>query len=283
MTSRGRIETNGLVLATGAHARDTFALLRDAGLRMTAKPFQMGVRIEHPRELIDRAIYGRWAGHPRLGAADYVLSGQGVTSFCVCPGGVLVPACSESETVCTNGMSDRARDGDFTNGALVTTIQAGGAGSDALSGVEYQRRWEREAFFAAGADHSAPAQRASDFLKNRLRPVGRRTTYPLGERPAWMGRLLPESVAAALAAALEAFERRIPGFAGDAAVLLGPESRASCPIRMLRDQERMTSLSVDGVYPAGEGSGYAGGIMSSAVDGLRAADAVIARFAVPTP
>lgn len=280
-TPAGRIETNCLLLATGANARDSFRPLFSAGLDMAPKPFQMGVRIEHPRELIDKAIYGRWAGHPRLGAADYVLSGSGVASFCVCPGGFLVPASSEPETVCTNGMSLLARDGAFTNGALVTTIQPAEFGGGPLDGLDYQRRWEHDAFMAGGGDYSAPAQRASDFLKGRLRALGGSTSYPFGVKAARMEALLPKSVGAAVATALRAFEKRIPGFAGEAAVLVGPEARASCPVRILRDRERMASPSADGVYPAGEGSGYASGIMSSAVDGLRAAEAIIARFAAP--
>lgn len=274
-----RIETNCLVLATGANAADTFAALRDCGVAMEPKPFQMGLRIEHPRDLIDRAVYGGCAGHARLGAADYVLSDGTVTSFCVCPGGTLVPAVSESGCVCTNGMSGSARDAEFTNGALVATISPESHGADALSGLEFQRRWERAAFRLAGGDYSAPAQGAPDFLAGVVRPVRRGSSYPLGVRPARLDEVIPESLAGAIRAALPRFERRIRGFAGAGAVLIGPEARASCPVRVLRDTERRVSVSIDGVYPVGEGAGYSSGITSSAVDGLRSAEAICARFA----
>jgi len=282
-TAQGTVETNCLVLATGGGARDSFESFQRSGLKMAPKPFQMGLRIEHPRELIDRAIYGRLAGHPRAGAADYVLSARSVAAFCVCPGGVLVPACSETGTVCTNGMSARGRDGAFTNAALVATVAPAQFGPEPSSGIEFQRRWEREAFRLGGGDYSAPAQSAKDFLAGRTGAPPRGTTYPLGVRPARVESALPEAVSSAIAAALPEFERRIPGFAGDAAILVGVEARASCPVRVTRDPARRVSISVDGVYPAGEGSGYSSGIMSSAVDGLGAAEAVIARFAPPRP
>lgn len=278
-TSGGRIETNALILATGANARDTFAGLLANGLAMEPKPFQMGLRIEHPRELIDGAIYGKSAGHPRLGAADYVLAANPVAAFCVCPGGVLVASCCEAETVCTNGMSGHARNTEFTNAALVTTVRPEAFGPGALAGLDFQRRWEREAFQLGGGDYTAPAQSVPDFLGGSLRHRTPRTSYPLGVRPVRLARVLPAEVAAAIAAALPEFGRRLRGFAGEAAVLVGPETRASCPVRIVRDPERRVSMSVDGVYPAGEGSGYASGIMTSAVDGLKAAEALAARFA----
>ena len=282
-TVRGTIESNALVLAIGGSARDTFEALRESGLALEPKSFQMGLRIEHPREVIDRAIYGRHAGHPRLGAADYVLAAESVAAFCVCPGGVLVAACSEPGALCTNGMSAHARDGEFTNAALVATIQPKDFGAEPLSGLEYQRRWEREAFHAGGGDYSAPAQGVKDFLAGRVRELVRSTTYPLGVRPAALERVLPAPLGTAIAAALPVFERRIPGFAGAAAVLVGVEARASCPVRIVRDPARRVSVSADGVYPAGEGSGYSSGIMSSAVDGLTAAEALMSRFAPPRP
>jgi hypothetical protein len=277
----GTIESNGLILAIGGSARDTFEALRQSGLALEPKPFQMGLRIEHPRELIDSAIYGRHAGHPRLGAADYVLAGKSVAAFCVCPGGTLVAACSEPAALCTNGMSAHARDGEFTNAALVATIQPKEFGTQPLSGIEYQRCWERRAFRSGGGDYSAPAQAAKDFLAGRVRALGRSTTYPFGVRPAALERVLPAAVRSAIAAALPEFERRIPGFAGEAAILVGVETRASCPVCIVRDPARRVSVSADGVYPAGEGSGYSSGIMSSAVDGLAAAEALISRFAPP--
>ena len=248
---------------------------------MEPKPFQMGLRVEHPRDLIDRAVFGEFAGHPRLGAAEYVLSSQGVTSFCVCPGGVVLAACAEAETVCTNGMSVSARDSGFTNAALVATVQPEEFGNDPLSGLAFQRRWERKAFQLAGGDYAAPGQNVPDFLDGSLRALARQATYPFEVRPASMAQVLPSSVGQMIASALTEFERRIPGFVSDAGILIGPETRCSCPVRVVRDPTRRVSISTDGVYPAGEGSGYASGIMSSAVDGVKSAEALISRFAVP--
>jgi len=280
-TTDGAIETNCAILATGANARDTFSTLLSAGVAMEGKPFQMGARIEHPREMIDRAVYGKWAGHPRLGAAEYVLSAKGVTAFCVCPGGELVAACAEPETVCTNGMSDSARSGAYTNGALVRTVGPEEFGKRPLDGLAYQKRWESKAFELAGGDYSAPAQGAADFLSGVCHPISGGTTYRLGVRAVELERVLPGCVTSSLAEALVEFERRIRGFAGEAATLVGPETRASCAVRIVRDRARRVSVSVDGLYPAGEGSGYSSGIMSSAVDGVKAAEAMIARYAVP--
>lgn len=281
VTSRHTLETNCLILATGANARDTFGSALECGVAMEPKPFQMGLRVEHPRELTDRGVYGDLAGHPRLGAAEYVLSAGEVTSFCVCPGGALVAASVESESVCTNGMCNHARDSDFTNAALVTTVRPEEFGTDALSGLAFQRHYEREAFSIGGKDYTAPAQTVADFLSGRVTPLSRAATYPLGIRPASMEKVLPGSVASAIASALPQFESRIPGFTGEAGILVGPETRASCAVRVLRNPEQRGSISIDGVYPAGEGSGYSSGIMSSAVDGIHSAGAVITRFAVP--
>ena len=280
-TTQGRVETNCLLLAGGANARDTFAALAGSGVATEGKPFQMGVRIEHPRELIDRAVYGRSAGHERLGAAEYVLSAQGVTAFCVCPGGTLVAASAVPGTVCTNGMSTSARDADFTNSGLVTTVSPDEFGGGPLDGLAYQEHWERNAFELAGGDYTAPAQNVRDFLAGECTQVLRETTYPFGVRPLMMNKVLPASVAKAISLALPEFEKRISGFAGDTGVLIGPETRASCPVRIVRDPARRVSATVEGLYPAGEGSGYSSGIMSSAVDGIKSAEAVIARFSVP--
>jgi len=281
VTTGGAIESNAAIFAVGAHAMDTFETLKGAGVALTSKPFQMGLRIEHPRELIDRAIYGRFAGSSRLGAAEYVLAAQGVTAFCVCPGGSLVAACAEPGTVCTNGMSNSRRDGQWTNAALVTTITPPRGVDEALAGIALQRRCERAAFRLAGGDYAAPAQNATDFLAGVSRPLAHRTSYPFGVVPRRLVEVIPRDVAARIARALAQFDRRIPGYAGNAAVLVGPETRASSPVRIERDPIRRTSRTLDGVYPCGEGSGYSSGIMSSAVDGIRTAETVIARFAVP--
>lgn len=280
-TTDGSVATNCVILATGANARDTFTALATSGVAMQGKPFQMGARIEHPRELIDHAVYGRFAGHPRLGAAEYVLSAHGVTAFCVCPGGTIVAASAAPDTVCTNGMSASARDTDFTNSALVTTVSPDEFGGGPLDGLAYQQRWERKAFHLAGGDYTAPAQNVTDFLTGACRPIAGATTYPLGVRPVMLNEILPESVTSAIARALPQFEKRVRGFAGETGILIGPETRASCPVRILRDQTQRVSPNIDGLYPAGEGSGYSSGIMSSAVDGIKSAETVIARFAAP--
>jgi hypothetical protein len=280
-TTGGFIETNCAELAPGANGKDTFRTLRAAGVALAPKPFQMGVRIEHPRELIDAAVYGRHAGHPKLGAAEYVLSAEGVTAFCVCPGGVVVAASAEPGTVCTNGMSNSSRNGAFTNAALVATLRPEAAASDPLAGLELQARLERAAFERAGQSYAAPAQRASDYAAHRVSRGPLKGTYPFGLTPTPLADLLPKDAAQALAAALKAFSRRIPGFGGEAGMLVAPETRASCPVRLLREHTGRASESVDGLYPCGEGSGYSSGIASSAVDGIRTAEAVRACFARP--
>jgi uncharacterized protein len=279
ITTTGTVETNCVLLAAGANGRDTFELLEEAGVAMAPKPFQMGLRIEHPRELIDEAIYGRNAGHPKLGAADYVLSSNGVAAFCVCPGGSLVAASVEPNTVCTNGMSGSLRNGAYTNTALVTTIYPETFGEGALDGLGFQRYWEELAFERAGGSYAAPAQSASDYCKGICSGAIPETTYPLGVAPLAMSTLLPDEMVIKLGRALKQFDKRIPGFAGDKGVLVGPETRASCPVRILRDKETRVNETVDGLYPCGEGSGYSSGITSSAVDGLRSAQSMISRFA----
>ena len=254
-TTGGRIETDCLLLATGASARDTFSILAQHGVALEPKPFQMGLRIEHPRELIDRAVYGDLADHPKLGAAEYVLAAEGVTAFCICPGGSLVAASVEPGTVCTNGMSLRGRDSEFTNAALVTTVGPDLFGADALDGIAFQQRWERRAFELGGGDYAAPAHHAAQFIAGKVGALRSRCTYPLGVVAGQLDHVLPPEVSAALRRALPLFGRRIRGYAGESALLIGPETRASCPLRTLRDRATRVSVSTEGLYPAGEGSG----------------------------
>jgi uncharacterized FAD-dependent dehydrogenase len=250
---------------------------------MEAKAFSVGLRIEHPQSLIDRARFGRNAGNPLLGAADYKLvhhcaNGRSAYSFCMCPGGTVVAATSEPGRVVTNGMSQYSRNERNANSALVVGVTPDdfpGGGSDPLAGIAFQRHWEGLAFEAGGGDYKAPAQRVGDFL------AGRPSTefgavlpsYTPGVRLSDLARCLPDYVVAALRESLPAFGREIAGFAMEDALLTGVETRTSSPLRLTRDGS-FESLNTRGLYPAGEGAGYAGGILSAAVDGIKVAEAV---------
>lgn len=268
-----------LILAVGHSARDIFELLHKKGLPLSAKPFSVGVRIEHPAELIDRAQYGSFAGHPALGAADYKLSchlgsGRGVYTFCMCPGGTVTGAASEPGGIVTNGMSPWARDGANSNAALLVGVGPGDFGSEgALAGVEYQRRIERLAYGYAG-EYRAPAQRVADFMERRASTGFGSVlpTYRPGVAPGDISCCLPEHICGSLREALPILGRQLKGFDSGDAVLTAPETRSSSPVRVLRGED-MQSPGLRGLFPCGEGAGYAGGIVSAAVDGLRCAQA----------
>ncbi len=268
-----------LILAVGHSARDIFELLHKKGLPLSAKPFSVGVRIEHPAELIDRAQYGSFAGHPALGAADYKLSchlgsGRGVYTFCMCPGGTVTGAASEPGGIVTNGMSPWARDGANSNSALLVGVGPGDFGSEgALAGVEYQRRIERLAYGYAGG-YRAPAQRVADFMERRASTGFGSVlpTYRPGVAPGDISCCLPEHICGSLREALPILGRQLKGFDSGDAVLTAPETRSSSPVRVLRGED-MQSPGLRGLFPCGEGAGYAGGIVSAAVDGLRCAQA----------
>ncbi len=245
---------------------------------LEAKPFALGVRVEHPAALINRIQYGL-PGHPNLPTADYALawndpeSGRGVYSFCMCPGGEVINAASEAGGVVVNGMSLARRDGPFSNSALVVAVRPDDfAGNDPLAGVRFQRCWEQAACAAGGGDCRAPAQNLMAFLGRAGGPV-RSSCRPL-VREAALAEALPEFVTVGLRRALPHFDRKMRGFVTAEATLIGVESRTSAPLRILRD-EAGQSLSHPGLYPAGEGAGYAGGIMSAALDGLRAAENIL--------
>ncbi len=273
------LPAGAVILAPGHSARDTFRLLLRRGAAMERKPFAMGVRIEHRQAFISRTQYGPAAD--RLPPAPYKLSthlpdGRGVYTFCMCPGGVVVAAASEPETVVTNGMSVLARDGENANSALLAAVSPEDlAGGDVLAGMALQQELERAAFRLGGGGYRAPAQRAEDFLLGRAsRGFGDVTpSYRPGVTPAELGALFPDFLTRALRAGLSALDRRLPGFAQPDAVLTGPETRSSSPVRLLRDGTYQ-SVTLPGLYPCGEGAGYAGGIVSAAVDGLRVAEAV---------
>jgi uncharacterized FAD-dependent dehydrogenase len=279
------IAARAVVLATGHSARDVFELVSRAGVRVEAKPFAIGVRIEHPQELINRIQYGSCAGHPRLPAAYYRVAtevdGRGVFSFCMCPGGFIVPAATEPDGLVVNGMSLSRRDSPYANSGLVVAIavedlaRAGWSGP--LAGVELQRKVERAAFAAGGGAQRAPATRAADFLAGRASSTVPDSSYVPGLAPADLGQVLDASglaLADRLRRALVEFGRRMPGFAGNSAVLIGVESRTSSPVRIPRDATTLETPDLAGLYPAGEGAGYAGGIVSAAMDGMRVAHAV---------
>ena len=289
------IPADACVLACGHSARDTFELVYDAGLSMERKAFAVGVRIEHLQDMINRAQYGSAANHPALGAADYKLAvhlpdGRGVYTFCMCPGGEVVCAASEEGGVCVNGMSQFARDNTNANAAVLVGVDpADLPGDDVLAGVEFQRNIERAAFVAGGSTYAAPAQRVGDFLKGcptsteRGRNNSVHPTYARGVTWCDFHDVLPEFIANSLCDALPRFDQKLHGFASPDAVMTGVETRSSSPARILRDPETLQARfssgeMCEGVFPCGEGAGYAGGIMSAAVDGLRVAESVMRQF-----
>jgi hypothetical protein len=280
LASGERIAADHVVLAVGHSARDTFRMLYERSVRIEAKPFSIGFRIEHPQSLIDRARWGTYAGHPALGAADYKLvhhcgNGRSVYSFCMCPGGTVVAATSEPGCVVTNGMSQYSRNERNANSGIVVGITPADYPGDALAGIEFQRQWEERAFVAGGGGYFAPAQRVGDFLAGRASSAMGTVvpSYAPGVRMADLGALLPDYAVAAIREALPAFERQIQGYAMDDAILTGVETRTSSPIRIRRGADYQ-SVNTRGLYPAGEGAGYAGGILSAAVDGIEVAEAV---------
>jgi uncharacterized FAD-dependent dehydrogenase len=274
-----------LILATGHSARDTFRMLRSRGVPMEPKPFAMGVRIEHRQAAVDRAQYGD-TDLP-LPPADYRLAvhlpnGRGVYTFCMCPGGEVTAAASEPGCLVVNGMSPFARDGQNANAALLCEVGPADFGSgDPLAGVELQRRWERAAFLLGGGDYTAPAQRLGGFLAGTPSsgPGSVTPTYPLGVRWGALEGCLPDFVLASLREAVPLFDRKLRGYALPDAVLTGVETRSSSPVRIVRDESGQSNLR--GLFPCGEGAGYAGGILSAAVDGIRQAEAVLEALRQP--
>ena len=276
------LRSDHVILAIGHSARDTFAMLQQRGVYIEAKPFSIGFRIEHPQGLIDRARYGPSAGHPLLGAADYKLvhhakNGRSVYSFCMCPGGTVVAAASEPGRVVTNGMSQYSRDERNANSAIVVAVTPEvDYPGDALAGVALQRQWEERAFELGGRDYRAPAQKVGDFVDGRASSeLGAiMPSYTPGVQLGDLSTALPDYAIAAIREALPAFDRQIRGFYQRDALLTGVETRTSSPIRIRRNEDDLQSINTRGLYPAGEGAGYAGGILSAAVDGIKVAEAV---------
>ena len=267
-----------LVLAIGHSARDTFYMLKDEGFEMIKKPFAVGVRIEHPQNMINRALYGDFAEHPALSAADYKLAvhlgnGRGVYTFCMCPGGYVVNASSENGMTAVNGMSYMARDGKNANSAVLTEVLPEDLGEDILSGIELQREIEKAAFhLTQGA--AVPVSTVSEYLSGeKSEPICDATVKPRAEF-CNIEKIFPDFINNSLKMGITELGKKLSGFDSAGAVLTAPESRSSSPVRIVRD-ETMNSVSVSGVYPSGEGAGYAGGIMSAAVDGIKCAESII--------
>lgn len=280
------IETNAVVLAIGHSARDTFQMLYDRGVPFEQKPFSIGVRIEHPQELINTAQYGDASGHPALGAADYQLfmkeTGRTAYSFCMCPGGIVTASASEPGTIVTNGMSEYSRDRENANSALVVSVGPADFGTGhPLGGIEFQRRWERLAYTVGGSNNSAPVQRLEDFLNNRTGRLGSvKPSYTGHTRCADINECLPPYVTDCMKQSIPYFDRKLKGFGMKDALLTGVETRTSSPVRIPRN-EVFECIRVAGLYPCGEGAGYAGGIVSAAVDGIRIAEQIVRTYSLP--
>lgn len=281
-----RIDADIVVCAPGAGARDTFRMLVDTGVAIEPKAFSIGVRIEHPQSVINEAQYGKYAGHPALGAAEYKLvhhatNGRSVYSFCMCPGGYVVNATGCPDRVVVNGMSEYARDGKNANSAIVVGVMPDDFPSDQpLAGVAFQETIEKKAFELGGANYYAPVQRVVDFLKNKksTRSGAVKPSYAPDVCYADLRECLPEYVSFAIAEALSSFENKVKGFAMSDAIMTGVETQTSSPIRIIRANDMQSS--VRGLYPCGEGAGYAGGIVSAAVDGIRIAETIMTNAVV---
>lgn len=285
-TTAGSFNVGALILAIGHSARDTYSMLMSKGLAIEGKAFSVGMRIEHLAEDIDKALYGDFAGHPSLGHAEYNLSSdtksRGVYTFCMCPGGEVVAAASEAGGLVVNGMSNNARDGVNSNSAVVCSIFKEDYGVSPDKAIEFQRSIEKRAFSAGAQPYFAPIITVGDFLSDSL------SNEPTRVRPTYMGgnsvtlarpeEYLPAFVCESIKRALGSFDKRIHGFAAPAAILTGAETRTSAPVRILRDNLTHLALGYDNLYPAGEGAGYAGGITSAAIDGIKTALSIIARY-----
>ncbi len=282
--SKKIIDTDNVILAIGHSSRETFEMLYNNNIMLEQKSFSVGARIEHLREDIDKSQYGKFAGNERLGAASYKLNvhlnnGRGVYTFCMCPGGEVVAATSEENMVCTNGMSKFGRNNVNSNAALLVGVSPADFGSNhPLAGIEYQRRIEKKAFLFGGKNYNAPVQKVGDFLKKcKSTEFGSiKPSYKPGVCFAEMDNILPEYVTESMREAIILMDNRLKGFDNPDALLTGAETRSSSPVRILRD-ETMQSVSLSGLYPCGEGAGYAGGIISAAVDGIKCAEKILSK------
>lgn len=283
INGREEIETGHILLAIGQSADDSYRVLHKNGIRLVPKPFAAGLRIEHPQALINEIQYGPWAGHPELPPAEYVLTARipsidrSVYTFCMCPGGQVIGCSAMEKGVITNGMSNSRRDGPFANSAVVVNIRIedfAGESHDPLSGLRFRRCWEEAAYALGGGNYYAPVQRLTDFLCGRFSTGKLNTSFLPGVTSASLDRVLPGFAVEALKQGLSIFNNKMPGFISGEAVLIGVETRTSSPVRILRGEDGQ-SASVRGIFPCGEGAGYAGGIVSSALDGIRAAEMLL--------
>ena len=286
VTNNGVIGCSAVIMAIGHSARDTYYKLIEKNCNIIAKPFSVGMRIEHTTQTIDEGMYGDFAGHPKLGHAEYTLSyntkERGVYTFCMCPGGTVVAATSELGGVVVNGMSHHARDGRNSNSAVCCSIFREDYGGTPIGAIEYQRRIERAAFIAGGSNYSAPIITVGDFLSGKCssEPTDVIPTYMDGKgiTLADPSSYLPPIAVDMLRRGIVDFDRKIRGFAASSAILTGAETRTSAPLRIVRDDVTRLATGYDNLYPAGEGAGYAGGITSAAIDGVRTALAVMSRY-----
>ncbi|MEG0842840.1 MAG: hypothetical protein RSD22_05285 [Romboutsia sp.] len=280
------INTEVVILAIGHSARDTYEMLHERGVKITQKPFAIGVRIEHPQELINKSQYKEFYEHPRLGAADYQLvahtsNGRTAYTFCMCPGGSVIASASNEGEVVTNGMSEHARDKDNANSGFLVNVVPNDFGSNhPLAGVHFQQKYERMAFELGGSNYHAPVQLVGDFLNDRVSTkIGSVVpSYQPGYKFVNLKDCLPQFVIETMKEGLVLLNKKIHGFSMDDAVLTGVETRSSAPIRIVRDEESLESVNVNKLYPCGEGAGYAGGIVTAAVDGIKCAEKIIEKY-----
>lgn len=280
------LKADEVILAIGHSARDTYENLNKRAVQIRQKPFSMGVRIEHPQNLINESQYGKYKDHKRLGAADYRLTYQASNeraayTFCMCPGGEVVAAASEENMLATNGMSEYKRDKDNANSALLIQVNTDDFGSsDVLAGIEFQRKWEKLAFELGGKNYNAPVQLVGDFLNDKeSKAIGRvKPSYRPDITLTDLKKCLPEFVVETMKEAIVEMDKKLKGFAMEDALLVGVETRSSAPVRIERDEETLESTNTEGLFPCGEGGGYAGGIISGAVDGIKVAEKIIGKY-----
>jgi uncharacterized FAD-dependent dehydrogenase len=282
VNEKEEIKTNHIVLAIGQSADDTYCKLFERGVQMEAKPFAMGLRVEHPQELINSIQYGKWHNHPQLPPAEYFVTAsipdlkRSVYTFCMCPGGSVIGCGAFAGFVITNGMSNAQRSGEFANSAVVVNVRVDDFTSHGqpLGGLNFRQLWEKKAFLSGGSNYQAPAQKMIDFLHGKSLGIVGRTSFLPAVNPAALEDVLPDFVTASLRRGIKEFDKKMPGFITEDAHMIGVETRTSSPLRICRRSDGQ-SESIGGIYPCGEGAGYAGGIISSALDGIKAAQNLI--------